>query len=75
MLKVIGIQNYTIPMFGNKRCLPYGNLVVTDGDKTQVCPIKDASDGSQYIHFRRKPYKVRNRGGLYSPVYAVVAGL
>lgn len=72
MLKIIGIQGYTVPFLGNMRCLPYGDLIVTDGEKTQICPIKDDRDGSQYIHFRRKRYDVVNSGKLYNPSYTVV---
>lgn len=74
MLTIKAIVEYTIPMFGNKRSLPYGKLLVTDGKKEKVCAIQDDSYGRQYVTFNRKRYAVKNYGGLYSPKFEVLLG-
>lgn len=59
MPEVKGIISYTIPMFGNRRALPYGDLLI----------IRDSRDGEQYVTFKRRRYPVVNIGSLYSPAY------
>lgn len=49
MLEVIKVINYTISLYGNKRILPYGDLVITNGEQTKTCAIKEDSNGLQYI--------------------------
>ena len=67
------IIDYTIPLFGNKRILPYGKLLISDGKTRKICPIKD--DGSrQYITFNRRRHYIRRKGSLYSPRYVFVEG-
>lgn len=70
-LRIVVLQDYTIPLYGNKRCLPYGNLKITDGKVTKLCPIKDDDrhHGRQYICFMRKRHYVRNEGTLYNPKF------
>lgn len=68
----IRIIEWVIPYFGNKHFMPYGTLLVTEGEHTQVCRTKGdrydtVSSIGQYVTFRRKRYKVINNGGLYSP--------
>ena len=68
----IRVIKWVIPYFGNKHFQPYGTLLVTEGEHTQVCRTKgdtysEASSIGQYVTFRRKRYKVINNGGLYSP--------
>ena len=63
MPEVKGIISYTIPMFGNRRALPYGDLLI------KVCRIRDSIDGGQYVTFKRRRYPVVNIGSLYSPAY------
>ena len=52
------------PIYGNIHTMPYGKLVVTDGETTKVCYTKgDTLDtyhihNCQYITFKRKAYKV-----------------
>lgn len=70
MLTVKRIVDYTIPLFGNKRCLPYGTLLVSDGTEEKRCPIH--GDFPQYIIFRRRRYRVRRVGNLYHPLYEIV---
>ena len=74
-VRILGVVDYTIPMCGNKRCLPYGKLKVTDGITTKIVPIKDGDsivDYKQYITFNRKRYYIRNIGGLHTPKYEVI---
>ena len=73
--RIIGLVDYTIPMFGNKRCMPYGKLKVTDGVETKIVSIKDgdASVGyKQYFTFNRKRYYIRNEGSMYAPNFVVI---
>lgn len=69
MPEVKGIISYTIPMFGNRRALPYGDLLISDGTTSKVCRIRDSIDGGQYVTFKRRRYPVVNIGSLYSPAY------
>lgn len=74
MIQIEELRNYTIPYFGNKRTLPYGNLVISDGEGRKTCKIQD--DGAkQYITFNRKRYYVRNAGRLYSPKFVIVGSI
>lgn len=74
MIKILGLRNYTIPLYGNKRIFPYGDLIVTDGEHKKVVRILE--DGSkQYITFKRKRYYVRNAGGCYSPKFVIVGSI
>lgn len=66
MLVIKKICDYTIPMFGNKRVLPYAKLLVSDGITEKLRPIID-DGGRQYITFNRKRYYIKNAGNLYSP--------
>ena len=57
--------DFTIPMFGNSRSMPYGTLLVSDGKTSKKVKIKD--DGyRQYFLFNRKRYNVVRKGPLYS---------
>lgn len=70
MIDIVELRGYTIPMFGNKRLLPYGSLVVTDGQDTKTVVIKE--DGAkQYFTFKRKRYYVKNEGSLYTPKFTI----
>ena len=68
MIKIIGLENYIIPMYGNKRNLPYGDLIITDGMTSVKVKIKEDLKG-QYITFNHKRYYVSNVGRLYSPKF------
>ena len=68
MLVIKKICDYTIPIFGNKRVLPYAKLLVSDGITEKLRPIID-DGGRQYITFNRKRYYIKNAGSLYSPRY------
>lgn len=68
-LTILTLQEYTIPMCGNKRSNPYGKLEITDGKVTKLCPIKDDNDGHQYICFLRARHYVCNKGTLYNPKF------
>lgn len=70
MVKILEIKNYYIPMFGNARSLPYGDLVVTDGTSEKSVKIL-GDDGNQYFVFKRKRYDIRVAGTLYSPRYVI----
>lgn len=57
--------DFTIPMYGNTRCMPYGTLSVSDGKITKTVKIKD--DGPrQYFTFNRKRFYVVRKGPLYN---------
>ena len=68
------LKGYTIPFLGNKRVLPYGDLVVSDGKNRKTCKIQDEG-AKQYISFDRKKYYVRNAGSLYHPRYVIVGSI
>ena len=72
-LKVLQVKDYTIPLFGNKRPAPYGNLLVTDGKQMAWCKIRDEEGFPyrQYVVFRRKRFRVKNTGSLWTPKYEV----
>lgn len=71
MPTIKGIVEYIIPYFGNRRSLPYGKLLVSNGGQEKICPIMEDSDG-QYVIFDRKRRYLRNAGSLYSPVFEFV---
>ena len=66
MVKIKRVLEWTIPYFGNSHIMPYGKLLVTDGETTKVCQTKGDkktdTDGYQYITFKRKRYEVKGRG-------------
>lgn len=65
MVRILKTLDFTIPMFGNKRSMVYGTLLVTDGTTEKKVKIKD--DGSkQYFTFNRKRFYVKRCGRLYS---------
>lgn len=71
MVKIKRVLEWTIPYFGNSHIMPYGKLLVTDGETEKVCSTKGDketdTDGYQYITFNRKRYEVittRNGAGL-----------
>lgn len=67
-MKILKILEYTIPMFGNIRCMPYGKLLVSDGTKEKVVNIKDDKE-RQYFTFDRKRFYIKQTGSLYNPNY------
>lgn len=50
MLVIKKICDYTIPIFGNKRVLPYAKLLVSDGITEKLRPIID--DGGRQYYLR-----------------------
>lgn len=60
------VIDYTVPVFGNKRILPYATLLVSDGENTKIIKTKEDQNG-QYIVFKRKRYGIKNLGSLYCP--------
>lgn len=71
--KVVGFSCWTIPTFGNRHIVPYGTLIVSDGQHPkEYCKTKgdlytDGAYAYQYIVFRKRKYRVVNRGTMYSP--------
>lgn len=63
-VRVKRVISWTIPYFGNRHTMPYGKLLVTDGETEKVVSTKgDTLDSykrynCQYITFKRKPYEV-----------------
>lgn len=61
-VRIKQILDWTFPSFGNRHCMPYGSLLVTDGETTKVCKTKGDLDTDtcdyQYITFKRKRYRV-----------------
>ena len=57
------VVEWNIPMFGNRHCMPYGKLLVTDGETEKVCKTKGDLDTDlferQHITFNRKRYYVK----------------
>lgn len=72
MLQIEKLTDYTIPLYGNRRCLPYGNLHVNGSIGKKICPIKDGNasvDYRQFITYNRRRYYVKNAGELHYPYY------
>lgn len=63
-VRVKRVISWTIPYFGNRHTMPYGKLLVTNGETEKVVSTKgDTLDSykrfyCQYITFNRKPYEV-----------------
>lgn len=63
-VRIKKIISWTIPYFGNRHTMPYGKLLVTDGETEKVVSTKgDTLDSypkyyCQYITFNQKPYEV-----------------
>lgn len=63
-VRIKRIVSWTIPTFGNCHTIPYGKLLVTDGETEKVVSTKgDTLDTyerfhRQYITFKRKHYEV-----------------
>ena len=67
-VRIKKVISWTIPYFGNRHTIPYGKLLVTDGETEKAVSTKgDTLDtysryGCQYITFNRKPYKLIHAG-------------
>ena len=63
-VRVKRVIEWIIPYFGNRHTMPYGKLLVTDGESEKIVSTKgDTLDsykryGCQYITFKRKTYEV-----------------
>lgn len=71
MIKIEMIKSYTIPLYGNKRSMPYAKLLVSDGITKKTVNTKEHK-GSQYFTFNRKRYYIRNTGTLYNPTFTII---
>lgn len=70
MVSILETVSYVIPMFGNKRSVPYGKLRVSDGAKERIVPIKE--DGiRQYFTLNYKRHYVQRKGPLYSSYWVL----
>lgn len=65
------ILSYTIPMFGNKRVLPYGKMLVEHEGEQKVVAFGGQEAGRPYILFNRKRYYFQNDGSLYNPKFVL----
>ena len=66
----IKVADWTIPMYGNVHCMPYGTLIVSDGKRKERCKTKGDrwnDFGPQYITFNKRRYNVINKGTMYNP--------
>ena len=73
-VRIKRVLTWTIPTFGNRHIMPYGKLLVTDGETTKVCSTKGdlytdvcthpacSAYSRQYITFKRKRYYVNRVG-------------
>ena len=63
-VRIKKVVSWTIPFFGNNHTMPYGKLLVTDGETEKIVSTKGDTLESyeryfcQYITFKRKPYEV-----------------
>lgn len=65
-VKIVDIISWTLPMFGNNRCLPYYTLRISDGNTSKL--VKTKEDGPNiYFIFNRRRYYIHNKGTMYSP--------
>ena len=70
-VRVKGIVSWAYPYFGNNHVMPYGVLLVTDGETEKACRTKgdrwdDGCDWPQYITFKRKRYQVVREGRSFA---------
>lgn len=73
MLHIKKLVGYTIPLYDNKRLLPYGKLVVWDDNDMITKTVDIKEDGAkQYFCFKRKRYYIHNTGSLYSPNFQII---
>ena len=72
MVTIKKIIDYTIPLCGNKRIMPYGKLLVSDGEISKVVSIQ--GEPKQFFTFTRKRYYIKNAGSLYAPKYEIAGG-
>lgn len=73
MVYIEKLINYTIPLYGNERILPYGTLRVYDDIIGNRKDVQIKEEGSkQYFTFNRKRYYVRNIGTLHFPKFEIV---
>lgn len=59
------------PVLENKHAMPYGRVLVTDGQKKENCKTMGdlkTERGPQYIVFNRKKYRVINNGSTEQPM-------
>lgn len=65
-VKIKSVLSWTIPYLGNDHIMPYGSLLVTDGQTEKVCRTKGDryydNEGYQYIVFKRRRYEVVSIG-------------
>lgn len=65
-VKIKKVLSWTIPFFGNEHIMPYGSLLVTDGNTECVCRTKGDryydNEGYQYVTFNRRRYEVLSSG-------------
>lgn len=65
-VKIKKVLDWTIPFFGNDHIMPYGSLLVTDGNTERICRTKGDryydNEGYQYITFNRRRYEVLSSG-------------
>lgn len=74
MVRIEKLESYTIPMFGSKRTLPYGKLVIVDDTDwvKKLVDIKETENGDQYFTFKRRRYYVQNMGTLNFPNFCII---
>lgn len=73
-LKIIN-SKITYPMYGNKHCLPYGSLYVTDGKLYKYVDLKEdyinGNFNGNYITLNRKRYYVKDIGSYMAVKFIV----
>ncbi len=69
-IRIERILDYADPYFDGRSL--QGSLIVSEGDDTQICKIKNDVDGEQYITFNGKRLYVENMGSLYSPKFVII---
>lgn len=74
----VSIITWTIPMFGNRRSIPYGWLRVQGEIDKRYYDVAVKTKGDldtdhtpQYVVIGRQRYKVRNFGTMYNPNLAL----
>lgn len=66
-ITLLKVLNYTVPMYGNKRVLPYATLLIKDWNGVEKKVQTKEDYGRVYIKVGGFTYYVKNNGGLHYP--------
>ncbi|WP_289026715.1 hypothetical protein [uncultured Flavonifractor sp.] len=74
-MRLVCIESYVIPTFGNRRHEPYGRLLVEHGGRRRSVPFGERDEsGRLFVVFDRQRHYLHNAGSLYAPVFVFEKG-